>query len=222
MTTNAAGSSSSKGFILAVVAVIIAGIAGVAYLASNRSSPLAGDPIAPDPVTIEGAALAPMPEQTGVTDAITDPSFGAVAPTLTGTNFVGDPVSIKADGRAKVVYFVAHWCPHCQREVPLVEELIKEGSKPDNLDLYAVSTSVKPEAGNYPPQAWLDQAHLEATIMRDDKVSSALVSYGGGGFPFAVYLDTDNKVIARSSGELGKDGIVAMWQQTVSAPASAQ
>ena len=49
MTTTAApNQSSSKVFILAVVAVIIAGIAGVAVLATGRDSAVNGEPIGQD------------------------------------------------------------------------------------------------------------------------------------------------------------------------------
>jgi thiol-disulfide isomerase/thioredoxin len=222
MTTTAApNTSSNKVFILAVVGVIIVGIAGVAFLASNRQSAISGDPVAPDPVQVEGDRLSTMPADVSTTDATSDPSYGVVAPTLIGTNFSGDPVTIQPDGRPKVVYFVAHWCPHCRKEVPLIEELIAEGRKPDNLDVYVVSTSVKPEAGNYPPQVWLDRVGLQVPIMRDDANLTALATYGSGGFPFAVYLDSENKVLARSSGELGKEGIAAMWNQVASAPSTA-
>jgi thiol-disulfide isomerase/thioredoxin len=203
--------SSGKGFILGVVAIVIVGLLLVAFLARGHKSAITGDPTAD--VAVSGAPLSQMPQNTGVTDSTTDPSYGAVAPTLTGTNFSGDAVTIKADGRYKTVYFIAHWCPHCQREVPLVKQLMSEGKVPANMDVYAVSTSVKSDAGNYPPQVWLDRIKLQAKIMRDDANSQALIAYGGGGFPYAVYLDGNNKVIGRSAGELGKDGIAAMWDQ---------
>jgi thiol-disulfide isomerase/thioredoxin len=212
MTTTAAKPSSNKGFILIVLTVIVAGIALVAVLASGRDSAITGEPIGE--VTVEGDFLATMPGQVQITDATTDPSYGAVAPTLLGTDFNGNDVTIEADGNPKAVYFITHWCPHCQAEVPLVQELIDEGQVPDGLEIYAVSTSVKPEAGNYPPQLWLSREKFSAPTLRDDEANRALASYGGGGFPFVVYLDGENKVIARSAGELGKDQIVNMWALT--------
>jgi cytochrome c biogenesis protein CcmG, thiol:disulfide interchange protein DsbE len=203
--------SGSKAFMLGVVGIVVVGLLLVAFLAKGHKSAISGDPTGA--VAISGAPLTQMPQSTGVTDSTTDPSYGAVAPTLVGTSFDGSDVTIKPDGRYKAVYFIAHWCPHCQKEVPLVQELISEGKVPANMDIYAVSTAVKPDAGNYPPQGWLDRIKLKATIMRDDANSQALSAYGGGGFPYAVYLDGDNKVIGRSSGELGKDGIATMWSQ---------
>jgi cytochrome c biogenesis protein CcmG, thiol:disulfide interchange protein DsbE len=215
-TTKAPPKSSNRLFMLVVAAIIIAGLAGVAFLANGRPSAVAGEPTGT--VTVDGEALSVMPPQTQVTDASNDPSYGVVAPTLTGTGFDDKEITIKADGRPKAVYFVAHWCPHCQAEVPLVQELIDEGQKPDNLDIYAVSTSVDATRGNYPPQVWLKtNVKFSSPVIRDDDVSHALVAFGGGGFPFVVYLDADNKVLARSAGEMGKDAIAALWAQTAAA-----
>ncbi len=206
--------SSNKAFILGVVAVLLVGILAVAFIASGRKSAISGDPTGD--VTVTGDPVAAMPDSTSLTDASNEPSYGKVAPDVTGTNFAGDTVSIKPDGRYKAVYFIAHWCPHCQKEVPLVSQLITEGKVPANMDIYAVSTSVRPEAGNYPPQVWLDNVKLKANIMRDDANSTALQAYGGGGFPYVVYLDGQDRVIARTSGELGLTGIQAMWEKVAS------
>jgi len=222
MTTTAPNQSSNKGFILLVVGVIIAGIAGVAFLATGRDSAISGEPIG-EAVTVAGDALAPMPQDVGVSNGSNDSAVGQVAPDLALTDFDGNPVSIANDGRAKVVYFLAHWCPHCQAEVPLLQELISEGKKPDDVDIYAVSTSVNPEAGNYPPQAWLkSKEKLDAILAADDEANTALKTYGGGGFPFAVYLDGENKVLFRTSGELGKEGIETAWQQVAATAAASR
>ena len=44
-----------------------------------------------------------------------DPAVGMTIPTVSGSDLQGDPMTIEADGQAKVILFVAHWCPHCQR-----------------------------------------------------------------------------------------------------------
>ena len=37
-------------------------------------------------------------------------------------DFEGDAVAITNDGRPKIILLFAHWCPHCQNEVPVVTE----------------------------------------------------------------------------------------------------
>jgi len=48
-----------------------------------------------------------------------DPAVGLTAPVLEGASFDGTPITIggPTDGPTLVV-FLAHWCPHCNREVP--------------------------------------------------------------------------------------------------------
>jgi thiol-disulfide isomerase/thioredoxin len=220
-STSPALKSSNTTFVLIVVAVVAVGLLGVAYLAVNRDSPITEevrDSAATAEVTVEGGeSLSPLPEDLPLSDPSTDPEAGTVAPTLTGTGFDGSEVMIGPDGRPKAVYFLAHWCPHCQRELPVVQQLIADGELPEGLDIYAVSTSVDEGSGNYPPGVWLAREGFDKPTMRDDDDSSALLAYGGSGFPYVVYLDGENRVVARSAGELGRDGIVALWNQTVGA-----
>lgn len=164
-------------------------------------------------VDIAGDALVAMPNGTAVTDATTDPAAGALAPTLTGTNFAGDELKIEDDGRPKAIYFLAHWCPHCQAEVPVIAELLAAGQLPDGLDLYAISTAVDETRDNFPPEPWL--ADLEVTVIRDDETSSSLSAFGGTSFPYVVYLDADHQVVARSSGNLDEDAIVELWTTAI-------
>ncbi|MEL6984409.1 MAG: hypothetical protein AAFO29_18425, partial [Actinomycetota bacterium] len=111
-----------------------------------------------------------------------------------------------------------HWCPHCQREGPQVQSLIEAGRVPADLDIYAVSTAVDRGRGNFPVSSWLEDEGFTPTTMRDDAASSALVAFGNGGFPYAVYVDADNNLLARSSGELGADAIASLWELTATSP----
>ena len=70
-----------------------------------------------------------------------DPAVGAAAPILAGNNFAGDPVTIPAaDGKAKAIFFVAHWCPHCRDEIPRLSEWLKTHGLPAGVDIALVST----------------------------------------------------------------------------------
>ncbi len=205
--------SGNRGFILAILGVFIIGIAGVAILASSRESDISDAPQTA-PVEVDGEILAPMPQGVSVSSGANDPVVGTVAPTLTGTSFDDTPVVIGPDGRNKVVYFLAHWCPHCQVEVPLVQGLINDGLLPEGVDVYAVATSTSPAQANFPPETWLNVEGWTGVTMRDDDLSSSLAAYGGAAFPYVVYLDGENRVITRSSGGLQADQTLALWAQT--------
>ena len=136
-----------------------------------------------------------------------DPAVGAAAPILDGSNFAGDPVTIPAaDGKAKAIFFVAHWCPHCRDEIPRLSEWLKTHGLPAGVDIALVSTRVDESPVNFPPSAWLAREGVgNLPVIADDGDSTAYYAYGAGGLPYIVYLDKDNKVALRTEGEYGND-----------------
>ncbi len=148
------------------------------------------------PVVVTGASLAELPDKGD------DPAIGQPAPAIAGRDFQGAPVVVTpGDGKAKLMLFVAHWCPHCQREVPLVVKWMSDGSIPKTIDVVAVSTSYKPAQGN-PPSKWLAKEGWSSTIVADDEKSTAALAYGLTGFPFFTLVDAKGNVVGRDSGEL--------------------
>lgn len=181
----------------------------------------AGELVAPGeqfaPVSVVGEPLEAMPPQIPVTEASNDAAIGVVAPDLIGTNFDGAPVTISADGTPRVVMFVAHWCPHCQDEIPAVKALMEEGAVPEGLEIVVVSTAVREGDPNFPPQDWLEGEEWPGPIMRDSPEFDALFAFGAGGFPFTVYLDSEHRVVARSAGQLPDDILRQIWLATADA-----
>jgi thiol-disulfide isomerase/thioredoxin len=165
------------------------------------------------PVQITGDPL-PSTEEGGIlADPATDPAIGSIAPILSGTNFNGSEVTIGPDGRAKVVYFLAHWCDHCQTEVKLINELAAAGKQPPEVDLYAVAIAVRDDADNYPPSAWL--AGFPGTVLRDSSDNEGAIASGVSGIPYALYLDGENRVLSRSVGSLSETQILAQWTSVI-------
>ena len=144
------------------------------------------------PVTVEGTPLPVLSEGEAV---------GATAPTITGASFDGTPITI-GPGRPTLVVFLAHWCPHCQREVPVLVEWQQDGGVPAGLDVIGVATATTPQRDNYPPSDWLSREGWPWPVMADSSTADALIAMGGDAFPFFVLLDADGKVIARQSGEV--------------------
>ncbi len=165
-------------------------------------------------IAVTGQPLDRMPSQIPVTEPDNDPAIGQTAPEISGTDFAGSPVEIVADGTPRVVMFVAHWCPHCQREVPAVLDLIESGALPDGMELVIVSTAVRQDDENYPPQTWLQDEGWRGPIIRDSEEFDALLAFGAGGFPFSVYLNADHQVVTRSAGEIPPDIIEQLWLAT--------
>lgn len=207
----------NKGFILAIVAIVVIGVGLVAFLAAGRDSQLtdqSGD------ISVDGDSLPEFTEP-GVSPP-TDSALGLTAPTLTGETFEGESLTIGNDGRPKAVYFLAHWCEHCQAEVPKVQALIDDGQVPEGLDIYAISTALDASRGNFPPEAWLEREGWTVPTMKDDNLSSGLRAGGGSSFPYVLYLDSDHNVVARSSGELPDATLLELWQRAVDGESLAQ
>ena len=184
--------------VVAIVLVLVAALAVVAVLATRSGGGVETDANLAQirPVQVTGASLPAH------TEAASDPAVGKAAPELRGAGFDGSPVTVTDDGKAKLVVFVAHWCPHCQRELPVLVEWLQNGRLPSSVSLYVVSTAVDQARPNWPPSTWLRESGLTAPVLADDAQGSAASAYGLSAFPFFTAVDADGKVAARDSGEL--------------------
>ena len=179
-------------------------IVGLAFSIANEES--LDESIAFGEITVEGANL-PFLE-----DPSADPAVGAGAPTVSGGDWDDNQYSIAADGRPKIVIFLAHWCPHCQVEVPVVQDWINSGGLPSDVDMYSITVLSEKLRPNWPSQDWLEDEGWTVPVIMDDAQSSAVLAYGMRGTPFYVVLDGENTNLGRFSGEVGVGGLEAMVQ----------
>lgn len=164
-----------------------------------------GKPVATAAVTITGTPLV------AARDGGTDPAAGKAFPELSGlSTFDGSALSIAKDGRPKVIIFIAHWCPHCQREVPVIVDWLAANGTPTDVDLYAVSTGVAADRGNFPPAAWLIKENWPVPTLADDEKGSAFAAAGLTSFPSFVAVDAAGNVVLRTSGELSTSQFEAL------------
>ncbi|HEY0398617.1 MAG TPA: TlpA disulfide reductase family protein [Acidimicrobiia bacterium] len=183
--------------VLAVAALVSSGGSG------GKKKPAAGVEET-RPVVVTGAAL-PELAQSGA-----DPAVGKEIPEVRGQSFDGSPVDIRNDGRPKLVLFVAHWCPHCQREVPLLTDYLKSHPLPKGVDIYTVATATNPQRPNYPPSAWLAKVGWKAPTMADSDDAKAANAFGLNAFPYFVAVDGSGKVVARTTGEITTDDFAGL------------
>lgn len=181
---------------------IVGGIAAVTLIVTVVLSATGGDagPQFGDPV-VAGAPLPPL-QDAG------DAALGSTIPEVTGADFDGNPVAITLDGRPKILIFLAHWCSHCQAEVPVLQSLVDEGRLPDGIDLIGVATSTAETRPNFPPSAWLDREGWSSPTIVDDADYSVARAYGLSAFPFWVFVDADGTVLGRVTGEIPGDAVV--------------
>jgi len=147
----------------------------------------------------------PLP---GLTDPANDPAVGATPPTLTGSTYGGEAISIEpgADG-ATMVVFLAHWCPHCNDEIPVLLEWRDAGMIPEGLEIVGVSTGVDEDAPNFPPDEWLADKGWTWPAMGDSEDDAAAAAYGLTGYPFFTLVGADGTVKLRAGGEIPLDAL---------------
>jgi cytochrome c biogenesis protein CcmG/thiol:disulfide interchange protein DsbE len=171
--------------VTAIIAVVLSGGA-----ASGIAEP------ATTPISVSGN---PLP---GLTDPASDAAVGQAIPTLTGTNLAGDPVAIGPGDGPTAIVLLAHWCSHCQAEVPLLVDYLAANGMPDGVRIVAISTSIDRARPNYPPSAWLERESWTVPTMTDDANNRALAALGMGSFPGFVFVDGDGRVVQRLTGEI--------------------
>jgi thiol-disulfide isomerase/thioredoxin len=130
-----------------------------------------------------------------------DPAIGQAAPTIEGQGLDGSTSTLSPDGKPTIVVFLAHWCPHCQRELPLLVQQTEAGTF-DGIRMVAVLTGTNPDAPNFPPGAWVQREGWQGDVILDDQQYSAATAFGLSGYPYLVALDADGNVVERTSGEL--------------------
>ena len=201
---------SRRTVIVAVVsAVLVAALGIVAVVAtrddsSSDSTGVSAVSIETGDVTVTGASLVTPPEAPAV-----DPAIGAKAPALNGLGFDGSAVSVTPGTRPTIVMFVAHWCPHCQREVPQLVKWLAAGVA-DGVDMRAVATSTDAKLPNYPPSSWLAGEGFDVPTLLDSTESAAASAYGLDAFPYFVAVDAKGNVTKRMAGELTEEQFTAL------------
>ncbi len=163
-----------------------------------------------------GTATVGDPEITG--DALPgyvpsgpDSALGRPAPQVRGSDFDGRGVAIVDDGRMKVLVFLAHWCSHCQDEVPEVQAWVNSGGKPEGVDLYGVATAIDEGRSNYPPDAWLEREGWTPPVLVDTN-DSVLRAFGLTSFPTWVFINADGTVALRIGGAIGQSQLTVLFK----------
>ena len=223
MTSHNKAASNKTPLVVAIVLVVVAivGLAAVIATRGGDDEPTLAEgetaPTNPVPdelagevrsVTVEGSALPPLPSSGD------DTAVGLTAPALVGESFDGSAVSTASEGGPVMIVFLAHWCPHCNNEIPRLIELEEAGRFPDDLKIVAVSTAVQPDAPGFPPSEWIVDKGWPWPVMADDvdpatEIPVGAEAFGVNSFPFISVVGADATVLARWSGESEPDDFIA-------------
>lgn len=157
-------------------------------------------------VTVEGEDL-PFFDS-----AAADPAVGQVAPTVTGNDWNDNQYTIGPSDNAKIVVMLAHWCPHCQAEIPVINQWVADGGLPEGVELYGVTvlTNRLRDGSTWPPGEWLDDSGWTTPTIMDDEGGSVVQAYGLTSTPTYVVLGPDNENLGRLAGQIGTSGLDAL------------
>jgi len=168
------------------------------------------------PVTVEGSALPPLENPNN------DAAVGLAAPVLVGESFDGSVVTTASEGGPVMVVFLAHWCPHCNDEIPRLLELEDAGRFPDDLKIVGVSTGVSANRPNFPPSEWIVEKGWLWPVMADgvDFTNGFFMgaeAFGVNAFPFITVVGADGNVLGRWAGESEPDDFIAKLEAALAA-----
>jgi cytochrome c biogenesis protein CcmG, thiol:disulfide interchange protein DsbE len=188
--------------------ILIGGAVGVVALAAVIAIVLtlgsSGGPSEPaaEPLVITGGALPDLPAEGP------DPAVGMTLPALAGIGLDGEPMEIGPRGGAQMIVVLAHWCPHCQRELPMLVDMIDSGDVPEGVAVVGLSTAIDELRGNYPPSAWFEREGWQQPTLIDDANSDGLHALGLPVFPGFVFVDAPGQVTQRMTGEIDRETLI--------------
>jgi len=162
-------------------------------------------------VTVTGEALPPFNSEAA------DTAVGLPMPQIAGTDFAGTPLAVNTDGRAKLIVALAHWCPYCNAEVPILNEWYA-GGLPEGVDVIALHVYSDPTRPHFPPAAWVEETQFSLPLIADDESRTLVRTLGIPAVPFWLLVSADGTVMERGTGQVEADvldGIVEALAATV-------
>ena len=188
------------GIVIAAV-VVLALVALAVTLLTGEDEQATPETVEVADVDVEGESLPQLP-QGG------DPAVGSPVPSLYGVSPVGGPVAIEPGGEPLLIVVGAHWCPHCQAELPRVVEWLQQGGA-EGVEVVGLSTAADESAPNYPPSEWWEREGWDRPVLVDSDDQAGAEALGVSGYPFFVLVDADGAVAGRWAGEIGTEPLDA-------------
>ncbi len=204
-----------------VVSVVVVLMLIVVALAISSSKEEKADPAkiqVSNSVTVSPASVgdqsgqASLPPFDDAAQTGADAAVGQIVPQFTAQKFDGTRETVSPDGKPYVLIFLAHWCPNCQAEVPKLVKMSEEGSLPEEVEYYGVTTGTSSQQANYPPSRWLLRENWPWTTLLDSQRNEIGNAFGLSGYPFMVFVNEDGTVARRVSGQIPDEQFISLSQ----------
>lgn len=139
------------------------------------------------------------------------------APDFTLVDQLGNTHTL-SDYKGKTVFlnFWATWCPPCRAEMPEIQELYEEyGSNESDVIILGIASPNYGQEGSADDiAAFLEENNYTYPVVMDDGGLSAY-DYRVSAYPTTFMIDKDGNVFGYVSGQLTKDIMVSIIQQTI-------
>jgi thiol-disulfide isomerase/thioredoxin len=123
-------------------------------------------------------------------------------PDITLADRDGKPTKLASfGGRPLMVNFWATWCAPCRREIPLLNK-IRMQRKAQNGEIVGVAVDFREDVLEFEKKTPLNYPLL---IGEEDGLAAAEAFGMGMGFPFSVFVDSQNRILTVKVGELHED-----------------
>jgi thiol-disulfide isomerase/thioredoxin len=189
----------SKKILTVAAAIGLAAALGVfmqQQLSSGGPAPTAGD-AAP-------ATVAPAPAETPPADAASE-SEGKIPETLPQFELAdrdGKPRKLgEWSGRPLMVNYWATWCGPCRREIPLLNDL-RSQYQAQKLEIVGIAVDFRDDVLKYAQENPLSYPLL---IGEEDGLAAVQAMGMQPAFPFTVFADSQQRIVALKVGELHRD-----------------
>jgi cytochrome c biogenesis protein CcmG, thiol:disulfide interchange protein DsbE len=161
------------------------------------------------------------PEHRRVQNASTSPIVGKAAVGQPAPNFeVSTTAGLFDLSKANKPVFLevfATWCPHCQREAPIIDRLYRNYR--GSVDFVGVSGSDTAMDGTSTSSEldvldWVQRFHVQYPVAYDPLLNVANL-YLQGGFPTLAIIGRDKRVVYLTSGEVSYQDLSAAIKRTL-------
>lgn len=133
--------------------------------------------------------------------------LGSQAPNFSAETVDGGKVSLEDSGdyQATMLVFFATWCPHCQKEAPIISEL---ESQYEDLGVVMVGIDNRDNSGKV--REFVNRFRIESPTFYQPSLGS---TYRVSGYPTIYVLDGSGEIVAAHSGEVPRDVLEGWIEQ---------
>ncbi len=183
-------------------------VAGLGLQVEQAETSLGGASEAPALDGQAGDGLPPVPQ------GGPDPAVGLILSDFTAPDWTtGTDVTVGGSERALVILIWAHWCPYCQQELPIMQELVTTGALDDfgNVEFLSITTFIDATRPN-PLEPYLTEHAFAFPVLVDDDGSIA-AALGVRAVPSWLVLDDEGTVLGRFTGAIPHDQVLSVFTE---------